>query len=136
MVEKYSRVSLTLPIELLEKLDDIVDAQNYSSRSKAMRDALRNLLTEYEWREELKGIQFGVITLVYNHEIPGLVEKLLSIQHEVEDIINSVQHLHVTERDCLETIIVKGSSEKIRGLVNKLTSLRGVKQVKLTTIGK
>ncbi|KXB00313.1 nickel-responsive regulator [candidate division MSBL1 archaeon SCGC-AAA261G05] len=136
MTEKSSRVSLTLPEELLKELDQIVKNQNYSSRSKAVRDALRDFLTEYKWREELKGEQFGVVVLVYAHGVPDLTGELLDIQHGFGEVVNSVQHLHVTESDCLETLIVKGEGEQIRELVNKLTSLRGVKQVKLTTIGK
>lgn len=136
MPEKLTRVSLTIPEDILNELDKILEEQDYASRSEAIRDALRDFLSEYHWREELQGQQEGTIVLVYNHEIRGLTDRLLDIQHETRDIIKSIQHLHVSEEECLETIIVNGSGEKIRELVDKLKSLKGVKQVKLATVGR
>ncbi|MBS3815218.1 MAG: nickel-responsive transcriptional regulator NikR [Hadesarchaea archaeon] len=136
MPKETTRVSLTLPEELLKKIDKVVKTGDYSSRSKAVRDALRDFLANHKWRGELSGKVFGAIILVYDHDTPDLVNKLLDIQHGFRSLINSVQHLHVSESDCLETLIIQGDSEKVRELVNKLKSLRGVKQVKLTTVGK
>lgn len=136
MSRKITRVSLTLPRHLLDELDQVLKAQEYSSRSEAVRDALRNFLVDYRWRQELKGEQLGAVVIVYDHDVRGLTDRLLDIQHENREIISSVQHLHVSQRDCLETLIVKGKGERIRNLVDSLGSLRGVKQVKLATVGR
>lgn len=132
--EKTARVSVTLPKELLDEVDEIIDSEEYSSRSKAFRDALRNFLADYRWRQELEGNQFGTVILVYNHHVKGLVEKILDIQHEARDIINSVQHQHITHEDCLETLMVEGEGGEIRELADDLEALRGVKQVRVATI--
>lgn len=136
MSEELTRVSLTIPQDLLEELDEVLEEQEYSSRSEAVRDALRDFLTDYRWRRELKGKQRGVVVMVYDHEVRGLTDELLDIQHESKELINSVQHLHVGERECLEAIIVDGPGESIRKLVDNLSSLHGVKQVKLATVGR
>lgn len=133
--EELDRVSLTVPQDLLEKLDIIVDDQDYSSRSEAVRDALRDYITEYRWRKELEGKQRGVIVTIYDHDVRGLTDELLEIQHDFINLINSVQHLHVSEDECLEAIIVNGTGERVRELVDSLKALRGVKQVKLATVG-
>ncbi|KXB06429.1 hypothetical protein AKJ53_00400 [candidate division MSBL1 archaeon SCGC-AAA382F02] len=135
MSDELNRVSLTIPQDLLEDLDKVLKDQDYSSRSEAVRDALRDFISEYRWRKKLKGKQRGVIVLVYNHDVRGLTDELLDIQHESRGLITSVQHLHVGEDECLEAMIVKGSGEKIRELVNNLKTLRGIKQVKLATVG-
>lgn len=134
--EKIWRISLTLPEGLLEEVDRISEAQEYPSRSEAIRDALRDFLADYKWRRELKGEQLGAIICIYDHEVRGLPDELQDIQHQDREIVSSVQHFHISERDCLETLIVEGEGERIRELVDRLGSLRGVKQVKLATVGR
>lgn len=136
MTRKITRVSLTLPKDLLDELDEVLEAQDYSSRSEAIRDALRDFLTNYRWRKELKGKQLGAIMTIYEHDVPGLTDKLIYIQHEELETVGPVQHLHIDEKNCLETLIVRGEGEKIRKLIDHLESLRGVKQAKLVIVGK
>lgn len=136
MSEELNRISLTIPENLLDRVDEVLEKEDYSSRSEAVRDALRDFLTEHQWRKELKGKQRGVVVMVYEHDVRGLNEKLLDIQHEERDIIKSVQHLHVGRHECIEAIIVNGPGECIRDLADSLKSLDGVKQVKLAVVGK
>lgn len=134
MLEKITRVSLTLPQDLLDELDRSLKAQGYASRSEAVRDALRDFLASYKWRQELKGERLGVVMLVYEHDVRGLIDALMDIQHASSSIISAVQHLHVDAKNCLETLIVRGPSEEIRKLVDRLGALRGVKQAKLVIV--
>lgn len=135
MSEELDRISLTIPGDLLDQLDEVLEEEEYSSRSEAFRDALRDFLTEYQWKENLEGEQRGTVVTVYDHDVRGLNDELLEIQHEDRDVITSVQHLHISHDECMEAIIVKGSGERIRELANKLKSLDGVKQVKLAIVG-
>ncbi|KPV65179.1 MAG: putative nickel-responsive regulator [Candidatus Bathyarchaeota archaeon BA1] len=134
MPQKITRVSLTLPQKLLDELDRSLKAQRYASRSEAVRDALRDFLASYRWRSELKGEQLGAILVLYEHDVRGLTDALMDIQHGSSSIITAVQHLHVDEKNCLELLIVRGAAEKIRRLVDGLGALRGVKQAKLVVI--
>jgi CopG family nickel-responsive transcriptional regulator len=134
MSEKVTRISLTLPEKLLNEFDRSLEAQRYVSRSEAIRDALRDFLTSYKWRKGLRGEQTGAILIVYEHDVHGLTEKIIDIEHRNSDIVNAVQHLHLDAKNCLEVLIVKGSAGKIRRLIDHLGSLRGVKQTKLVVI--
>jgi len=134
MAQKITRISLTLPHELLDELDRSLDAQRYASRSEAVRDALREFLASYRWRSKLKGEQLGAILTVYEHEVRGLIGKLMDVQHESASIVKAVQHLHIDEKNCLEVLIVKGPAEDIGKLVDSLGALRGVKQAKLAVV--
>lgn len=136
MSQKITRVSLTLPQELLDELDRSLKAQSYASRSEAVRDALRDFLANYKWRSELKSEQLGALLLVYAHRVQGLTDQLVDIQHAHASIINAAQHLHLDAENCLEIIIVRGRAEQIRKLVEIIGALRGVKQAKLTVVGK
>ena len=134
MVRKITRASLTLPDDLLIELDRSLKAQGYVSRSEAVRDALRDFLSNYKWRRELKGERLGVVMLVYEHDVRGLTDTLMGIQHASSSIISAVQHLHVDAKNCLETLIVRGPAEAISRLVDQLGALRGVKQAKLMAV--
>ena len=72
--------------------------------------------------------------LVYEHEVRGLTDKLMDIQHENSGIISTVQHLHIDTKNCLETLIVRGPAEHIQKLVDRLGALRGVKMAKLMVV--
>ncbi len=133
-IPKITRVSLTLPQELLEELDRMLKAEKYASRSESVRDALRDFLASYKWRQGLKGKQVGIIAVVYEHDVHGLTDALVDIQHASRGNIGAVQHLHIDKKHCLETLIVKGQAEKISKLLDKLAALRGVKQAKLVVL--
>jgi CopG family nickel-responsive transcriptional regulator len=135
MSEKITRVSLALPNDLLRELNDALKSQGYSSRSEAVRDAIRDFLASYRWRQELKGEQLGALLVVYEHDIRGLTDSLMDIQHANRGIIGAVQHIHLDDKHCLEALIVKGRGDDIRQLVDRLGALRGVKQAKLVTMG-
>lgn len=95
---------------------------------------MRDFLASYRWRSELKGEQLGAILVMYEHDVQGLTDTLMDIQHKSASLISAVQHLHVDSKNCLETLIVRGPSEEIRKLVDRLGALRGVKQAKLVVV--
>ena len=134
MKENMTRVSFTLPKELLDELDAAIASQSYASRSEAARDAIRDFLANYRWRGQLKGELLGSILIMYEHGVRGLTDAIVDIQHESANFITAAQHLHVDEKNCLEIIIVRGEAEGIQKLVNRLGALRGVKQAKLVVV--
>jgi len=134
MARNITRVSLTLPEDLLSELDRSLKAQHYVNRSEAARDALRDFLASYKWRQELAGELVGVMVLVYEHDVRGLTDTLIDIQHSNREIMSAVQHVHLDTKNCLETSVVRGPAKEIRKLVDRLGALRGVKQAKLIVV--
>jgi len=57
---------------------------------------------------------------------------------EICKFIVSSQHIHLDADNCFEAIVIKGKSEKIKELAQKLKSTKGVKYSSLTvaTTGK
>jgi len=135
MSQKITRVSLTLPKDLLEELNGALKVQGYASRSEAVRDAIRDFLASYKWRQELKGEQLGALLVLFEHDVRGLIDELMDIQHEHSRTISAVQHLHIDAKNCLEVLIVRGTAEDVRKLVDRIGALRGVKQAKLVVVG-
>ncbi|MDH5780353.1 MAG: nickel-responsive transcriptional regulator NikR [Candidatus Bathyarchaeota archaeon] len=133
-MSKIVRVGVTFPPGLLKELDEMLEEMGYESRSKAVQDSVRTLVSEHKWLRKQKGTKVGVLVMLYDHEVKGLDEALIDAQHEHADVIYSSMHIHLSERECLETIAVKGEVEEIRRLVQVIKTKRGVKQVKLSIV--
>ena len=133
-MSKVTRIGVTFPPELLKDFDEIINKMGYESRSKAIQDAVRLYVSERKWLKEEDTVQAGIILMVYDHEARGLESELTETQHEHTSIITSTMHIHVSERDCLEAIAVKGKASEIRQLSDELTTRRGVKILKTTIV--
>ncbi|MCL2791372.1 MAG: nickel-responsive transcriptional regulator NikR [Desulfobulbus sp.] len=116
--------------KLLGRFDEYLVRRNYSNRSEAIRDLIRNVLVNEEWEQDSEVV--GVVTLVYNHHQPQLQEKITELQHVYHHQITSTTHVHMDHDNCLEVTIVKGRASQVRDLAEKLTALRGVKNGNLT----
>ncbi|MEM0204354.1 MAG: nickel-responsive transcriptional regulator NikR [Nitrososphaerota archaeon] len=129
-----ARVSISIPPDLLKELDDMLKKIGYD-RSKAIRIAIRNFLTDYKWTQE-SGDVAGALILLYDHKSRGIEESLTDIQHEHGSIITSTMHVHLDKENCLEIIAVKGSSRSIKELAERMMKEKGVKQLKLAVVTK
>ncbi|MCI4439561.1 CopG family ribbon-helix-helix protein [archaeon] len=131
--ETFVRFSATVPPSLLEDFDKLVKSLKLD-RSKGIQIAMRNFITEESWRSLEPGNYAGVVLITYNHETPGIEEKLTDLQHLFLSLIAANVHVHLTTEDCMEAIIVKGEGKKIKHLSESISSVRGIKQVKVSVV--
>lgn len=127
-----TRFGISLDDELLARFDKMVDEKSYTNRSEAIRDLIRNALIEREWEME-EGEKVGTITLIFDHHVHELTDRLTDIQHDHNDEIISAMHVHLDHDNCLEVLAVKGEGKKIRAIADGLIGVRGVKHGKLVT---
>lgn len=130
------RFGVSLERDLLEKFDKLIESRNYTNRSEAIRDLIRQELVRKEWVEGEEVA--GAITLVYDHHKRELLNKITDIQHDYQKIIISTQHIHLDHRNCLELIAVRGNPAEVQRLADKLRAIKGVKHgtLSMTTTGK
>ena len=133
-MSKIVRVGVTFPPGLLKELDKIIDEIGYESRSKAIQDAVSSFITDQRLLNEQKGKKAGVLVMVYDHDVKGLEDDLIESQHHHRKVINSVLHVHLSDKECLEAVAVKGEAEDIRKLAQELATRKGVKQVRSTIV--
>jgi len=131
---RVSRISISVTSDLLESFDQHIQRLGYGNRSKALQDAMQNLITESKWMCEKMGRGVGAIAMVYDHGVKGLEEELTDVQHHFEETIRSSMHVHLDEDRCLEIIAVRGKASDIRDLAQELKTKRGVKQLKLAIV--
>jgi len=133
---KIFRFGISLDKELLDKFDRIIKAKNYSNRSEAFRDLIRQELVKKEWQENREVA--GAINLIYDHHKRELLNKITEIQHQFQKLIISTQHIHLDHNNCLEIIAVRGNPKEVQKLSDTLTSVKGVKHgtLGMSTTGK
>ncbi len=131
------RFGISLDSDLLEKFDRLCEERNYSARSEAIRDLIRNELVQKEWRDQNREVA-GTLTLVYDHHQSDLAQKMIEIQHSALDLIISTLHVHIDHRNCMEVLVLKGPVKDVNDISRRLTSTRGIKHGKLSlsTTGK
>jgi CopG family nickel-responsive transcriptional regulator len=124
---------MSLPKKLLKEFDEVLDERGYNSRSKGIRDALQDYILRYQWMNEMEGERIGILAVIYDHGYTGVMEDLTDIQHDFREYISAVMHIHMTEKYCLEVIVVNGDIKHIRELAENIQKLKGVEHAKLTT---
>ncbi len=134
MEDELMRIGVSLPAQLLSEFDAIIRKRGYSSRSEAIRDAIRGYLLDYEAFNQTEGDQVGVISMMYNHEHRGLISLLTDIQHENAKLITSTIHIHLDTSNCLEIDVVRGSAREIKAFADKIIVQSGVYQVRVFVI--
>jgi len=130
------RFGVSIDEGLLKDFDSYIERKRYTNRSEALRDLIRDHLVEEEWDENKETV--GTITIVYDHHVPELMERLTDVQHQYSKLIQSTLHIHLDHHRCLEVLVVRGKSGNIRKIADELISTKGVKHGKLTatTTGK
>ena len=128
------RIGVSLPDNLLDKFDEIIEKRGYSSRSEGIRDAIRSYISHYEWMGEIKGHRVGTIAVIYDHTKRVLSNALGDIQHHYSHLIKSSVHTHLDHDNCFEVIVLAGDGEEIKELAEAILALKGVTFSKLTTV--
>ena len=127
-MSKIVRTGVSFPEELLRAFDRVIEELGIRSRSQAIQEAIRAFISLNSWRLSEEDVA-GAILVHYSHEEHGLDEKLTDVQHEFLDLIPSALHLHLSEKDCLLIIAVRGKSLKVKELLMKLRRVGRLKQV-------
>jgi len=130
-MSELSRIGVAIDSDLLKKFDRLITARGYTNRSEAFRDLIRDELVEETW-EQPDSTVVGTVTLVYNHHVRLLSEKLTDMQHSHFHHVLSTLHVHLDHDNCLEVLVVKGKASVVKKLADALISTKGVKLGRLT----
>jgi CopG family nickel-responsive transcriptional regulator len=120
-------ISVSLSEELLKALDSILGKEHTATRSEIVRQAVRDYILEYNKLDNIKGDVTATITVLYGKTEKN--EELFRLQHEFSDMITAYLHSHLTEENCLEVLVVKGSPKRLKSLVDGLKANKPVKKI-------
>jgi CopG family nickel-responsive transcriptional regulator len=130
-MSELSRIGVAIDSDLLAKFDSLIAGRGYTNRSEAFRDLIRDALVETAAEEPDRAV-VGTVTLVYDHHVRMLSDKLTDMQHEHYHHVLSTLHVHLDHDNCLEVLVVRGKAGAVRKFADALISTKGVKHGRLT----
>lgn len=131
---KIKRFGVSVESELLDKFDSQIEKEGYETRSKAISDLIRKSLIDKKWKGG-RGEVVGVVTMIYDHHVPNLVQKLIDVQHSFGHDIYSTMHIHLDHDNCLEILALRGRPGAIQKFADEIRAVRGVKDSQLVMTG-
>ncbi|MDB4944047.1 MAG: Nickel responsive regulator NikR [Labilithrix sp.] len=126
MVKRDSLVRFGVAMEasLLRSFDAVVKRRD-STRSEVLRDLARAEVTRDEVASGSDAV--ATVTLVYDHRVRDLTERLVTLQHGLGDKVRSSMHVHLDAAHRLEVMILQGPADELRRFADRLFATRGVK---------
>ena len=136
-MEELFRFGVSISAQLLKQFDHLIAQKGYVNRSEAIRDLIRKYLVEHEWEQADKET-LGTLTILYNHHVRELSDRLDHLQHENYNNVISSMHVHLDAQNCLEVMVLRGKPEQIRSLADHILGVKGVKHGKfvMTSMGR
>jgi CopG family transcriptional regulator, nickel-responsive regulator len=134
MKDTLVRFGVAMEQGLLGELDALVEARG-STRSELLRDLVRAEVTKARVKRGTKAV--AALTLVYDHHVRDLTERLTEFQHALGERVRATLHVHLDHDHCLEVIVMRGRSDEIERASEKLLATRGVMQggVEMVAVG-
>ena len=120
-----SRISVSLPEDLVTDLDRMVSRRGFESRSQAIGEMINQQLAEHQ-QQLGEEVMVGTVTLFYDHSTRGLQTQLADLQHSyIEEVISSL-HVHLEHSQTMEVILVQGPANKLQAIADEMITQRGV----------
>ena len=109
--------------------------KRYKNRSEFFRDMVREQLVSRQWKQD--ELALGTVTLVYNHHLRRVGEKLTDVQHHHHEQVLAATHVHLSHDLCAEVIIIRGRASEIQHIADELRQQKGVLHAALSmsTVG-
>jgi CopG family transcriptional regulator, nickel-responsive regulator len=123
MTDRLVRFGVAMESSLLEEFDQLVEARG-GTRSEAFRDLARAAIARMKVRRGVDAV--ATLTLIYDHHVRDLTEKLTELQHDLGDKIRSTLHIHLDHEHCLEIIVMHGRSDELHSVSERILALKGV----------
>ena len=117
-------VSVSMPEELLNRIDEFADEHGYTGRSEVVREASRNLLGEFEDAKLEDRDLMAIVTVLFNYETTSVEERMMHLRHEHERLVASNFHSHVGPHYCMELFVLEGSLADISTFVGKVRATK------------
>ena len=128
------RFTISLEENLAQQFDQLVVQAGYQNRSEAVRDLLRQKLTEVNLQNDQAEFCVASLSYVYNHHGRDLAERLMQIQHQYHDIVVVVTHVHLDHDNCLETTLLRGPTASVRRFGEAVMTERGVRHGQINIV--
>ena len=125
MKDPLVRFGVAIEGSLLRQLDALADERG-CTRSELLRDLSRAAVGKAKVPKGVAAV--GALTLVYDHHVRDLSNRLTNLQHELGDEVRAAMHVHLNDSLCLEVVVLRGRSDELQEIADRILAMRGVKQ--------
>lgn len=123
MSDPLVRFGVAMESSLLAEFDALVEARG-GTRSEALRDLARAAVTRAKVAKGVDAV--ATLTLIYDHHVRDLTEKLTEVQHELGEGVRSTLHVHLDHDKCLEIVVMHGRSDVLQAQADRILAMKGV----------
>jgi CopG family nickel-responsive transcriptional regulator len=123
MTEELVRFGVAMDRTLLAALDAVVEVRGVT-RSEVLRDLVRAEVVRSRVGRGVAAV--ATLTLVYDHHVRELTERLTEFQHQLGEQVRATLHIHLYADRCLQVIVLKGRSDELQSVAERLLATRGV----------
>jgi CopG family transcriptional regulator, nickel-responsive regulator len=123
MTVPLTRFGVAIEAPLLAEFDALVQKRG-CTRSQLFRDLARAEVSRAQVKEGVPAV--ATLTIVYDHHVRDLSEKLTEIQHALGERVRATLHVHLSHDLCLEVIVLRGRSDELQNIANQILATRGV----------
>lgn len=118
------RFGVAMEAKLLEQFDTLVESRG-STRSEALRDLVRAEIVKSHVERGVDSV--ASLTIVYNRTHQEVSERLLEMQNTMGERVRSTMTVHLGHDFCMDVIVMKGPSDELQKIADRLLATRGVK---------
>ena len=129
-MSELRRFGVAIESELLDQFDALMEKRGYTNRSEAFRDLARAELVKDSAQKPNSAV-VGTVTIVYDHHVRLLSEKLTELQHRHHRCVISALHVHLDHDNCLEVIVLRGKAKDVHRIADSLIATKGVQHGRL-----
>ncbi|KUJ72915.1 CopG family ribbon-helix-helix protein [Thiomicrospira sp. WB1] len=124
------RTSASLPAKVVEELEWLTKKRGFNNRSAILADLIHKEAAAF-YQDFTNEIMAGTFTLVYDHSVPGLQQKLNQLKHRhVAEIISSTQ-IQLMDQHTLEVNLMQGPAQELKRISDEMQANRGIKNSNL-----
>ena len=119
-----SRISITVPENTVEALDQKIVEEHYESRSQAIVDMINHHLIDQHSSDN--SVMVGTLTLLYQRRTANIRIQIGDLQHQyLEQVISSLS-VQLDAEKILEEMLLQGKSNDLKQISQQFIALKGV----------
>ena len=122
--QKLARISITVPEQTLNALDQKIVEQHYESRSQAIVDMInKHLIADHI---QHNAVMVGTLTLLYDVSLKPLRTQLIDLQQQFLSQVISSLHIQLDDEKILQVMLMQGVSDQLQHISQQFIALKGV----------
>ena len=132
-MDGVSRIGVSLEPELLIEFDKSISKKGYVSRSEAIRDLVRDSLSESDWKNENIHVA-GTLVVVIDIDATDVYEKIANVCRKRSDVFVHSSNYELGEGKAMQVLVTGGKLKDLKSFMSDISSVKGVLRSKLTMI--